>query len=291
MRMKTNCLIGTAIMFFVIVNFTSPSNADVLGTWLFDDILDPTGETLYGELPQAHNGYLGVSPSSTTRDPDRSTDTPYSYSGNQSLSMNPYISQEKGTIPDDVSLRPSIDNGFTVYISVKSSYSPDYLGFISGGSATSGNSGNFFIGSTYVGGNYYIRGSVLGVGVVDNLLNYSVGTLLNSWTQLAISYDPGDAGAGDETLRLFVNGSLATSVTGTAMDSVEGDISVGYATFGSMPRYYEGYIDEVRITDETLTSGYTPVTFGPSNVPEPTTMLLLGSGVLTIVITRRRRLD
>lgn len=64
---------------------------------------------------------------------------------------------------------------------------------------------------------------------------------LNAWTHIATTYD-------GSTRRLFVNGIMEASVATSGASLSSASSRIGCVSYGSMVGFYQGYIDELRIT-------------------------------------------
>lgn len=109
-------------------------------------------------------------------------------------------------------------------------------------------------------------------------------TAVNKWTFVAGTLDDATG-----VMDLYENGDLVASGTTTirpyaTLDSAKNPgLGIGNTQSGNYNEYFNGYIDEVRISDVALS---------PSQmldaVPEPATFGVLATGMLSILLRRRR---
>ena len=118
-------------------------------------------------------------------------------------------------------------------------------------------------------------------GSTDNGVMGEYPVMLNEWTFIAVVYDQPL-----ETVTLYVDGDskVETGILGEGLD---------YLTIGRNPTFYayfRGEIDDVFFFDEALTTSQLDniMENGVMPTPEPTTILLLGSGLIGLAGSRRK---
>jgi len=117
------------------------------------------------------------------------------------------------------------------------------------------------------------------IGDLDGGIAVTSGAVLtpNVWQHVAMT----SGGAGGK-LRLWINGSVVaeTNISAEAVGNggSSPQITMGRWTYGGA-YYFDGAVDEMRISNVERT-------FAP--VPEPASLLILASGVLGIIIRRKR---
>lgn len=107
----------------------------------------------------------------------------------------------------------------------------------------------------------------------------------NMWHHIAGVFDSTATG---QELRLYIDGVLAAfdDNGGALALGNNRDIEIGRASSAMFPRYYSGFIDEIRISDTALA----PSQFLNSAVPEPSSFVLLGMfGAGLLLINRQRK--
>jgi hypothetical protein len=114
----------------------------------------------------------------------------------------------------------------------------------------------------------------------------------SQWYHLAATYD-------GSLTRLFINGQeiMETAFTEDGREHFSGPISpsdhsllIGdwYRTGDQADRHFNGIIDDIRIYDRALLETETQELASIAHSPEPTTMLLVGSGLIGLVRFRRK---
>ncbi|BDS07966.1 hypothetical protein NT6N_30060 [Oceaniferula spumae] len=134
-----------------------------------------------------------------------------------------------------------------------------------------------------VGGNWnFWNGTGAGSGTWDQLVGGGVS--INTWTHIAMTYD-----GGTSTKTIWINGVNAGSKT--VGHSVNGpqteDLHIGSGSDAGTNFYFSGNIDDVTIWDEALDQAAIQSIMIDS-VPEPTSTLLLGLGLISVAFRRNR---
>jgi len=92
-------------------------------------------------------------------------------------------------------------------------------------------------------------GTAVNFQTIDiNNLNSNVDVVLNEWVHVASTYDEAS-----QTANLYLNGQLVDGATGFVLAQNNDAVTVG-VDFLDLPRYFDGYIDEVRIWDVARTN-------------------------------------
>jgi hypothetical protein len=93
------------------------------------------------------------------------------------------------------------------------------------------------------------------------------------------------------TTELFINGSLASSMSNTPVASSLGTLTIGYHNSADpVGAYYMyGKMSDLSFYNTTLTSSQVSQLYALQSVPEPSTYALLGLGVTGILIAVRRK--
>ncbi len=256
-------LIVTAVFIFSLCNL---SYASTVGLWTFDE---ESGNTAYDSSTGGNNGtiYGGAS---------RSTDTPFTYAGNKSMSfdgLDDYINC--GSSPNleltnftlEAWIKPETI-GYR-YIAIKGN---DYAIELRDGTARP--KGWFTTGNDDI---YHMLTSPDAIS-------------MNTWTHFATTKD-------ENALKIYVNGQLKGtlglpepgeySYVQHNENFIIGNVNaINYFT----QYYFDGLIDEVRVSDVALEREQLGYYNTVNPVPEPSSLLLMGfGGIITAFIKRKRK--
>jgi len=269
MRIK-KCLLSILMVWSLMFYVSETADATTIAQWLFDE---GAGDTAYDTSGFGNDG--------TVNDALFVTDTPFNYGGNYALSLDG---------DGDYLIVPASDslNSFTDAITIEAWVKAD---------------GNQIGNYDYAIAKYLTSGvaSFALDALNDDRLRFYVKTenttsfvqtiyeapvdnplWNNEWHHIAGIYNGSSIG-------IYVDGNLVSfaGVDGNLTINEDGDLYIG--SYGTVIDYYfPGIMDEVRISDVALGSldlGYHG-TLAP--IPEPATMILLGSGLIGLAGLRKK---
>ena len=126
-------------------------------------------------------------------------------------------------------------------------------------------------------GDYYFNLNFMG----DMPYALATGLKIDEWQHLALVKEPGEYSIYLDGVQV-VHETLASSTDGPY--DFSGDGTIGSRTLGGPTGTWYGWIDEFRISDEALSPGQ----FLNAAIPEPSTLGLLGLGLLSFIIRKRK---
>ncbi len=107
------------------------------------------------------------------------------------------------------------------------------------------------------------------------------------WTHLALTYSDDT-----DTLQLYVNGQPDNSFTTSGVLNFDNSITLGMREDLAGAQYYKGLLDELAMYGYALSADeilFRAIAGPPVGIPEPTSAMLLGLALLTLVERRSRR--
>jgi len=121
-----------------------------------------------------------------------------------------------------------------------------------------------------------------GIGSTDSTIFSTSNVNTGAWTHVAATWD------NSGSMNLYINGLLEASYSIASFDLRDptNQFFVGMDLSGAA---YTGSLDEIRIYDSVLSGSQIAGLATFAAVPEPSTFMLIGLGVLSLGLARRRR--
>ena len=268
--MRKNLLVILLVGMFVLALGTS-AEASTAGLWLFDE---GAGNYAYDSSGNGNTGTLVNGPTWTTDHP--SPNASFNYSGNQALNFdgkNDYVEVSAGT-GSSLNLTDAVTIEAWVKSLTAGSYDYIIAKYYDGGKAsyaldTDSTKARFYVTT---GGSYHQITS-----------NFNIWD--GKWHHIAGSYDKDGSG---NNLNLYIDGLLKASGATSGQMYIAQNANFYIGNYGTGTSFnFPGIIDEVRVSDLAL--GANQLGYHQSLIPEPATMLLLGSGLMGLAAFGRKK--
>jgi hypothetical protein len=106
--------------------------------------------------------------------------------------------------------------------------------------------------------------------------------LSNEWMHMALVFDGSNR-------NFYVNGQLESTQATTVNVANRGDDVLWFGGLNKYGQYYGGALDDIQIYNQALSSAQIGVVLGGGTIPEPTSMALCATGVLSLLAYAWRR--